>query len=876
VVTPADTLSEENNMSESNVLTKALTETVLTRRSFLKWSAALGGTAALAGGLSYGLKAAETAAVAAAGEGEWITAACWHNCGGQRCLLKAQVLDGVVQRVKTDDTHPDSADYPQLRACARGRSQQQQVFGADRLKYPMKRAHWQPGGGDKSLRGKDEWVRITWDEALDILASELKRIKGQYGNEGILELGGFLSRPMQLFGGAVGSWGTTSWGTWYYTGPKTGLGDGLNLTSNNDRLDLRKSDLIIIWGGNPAWSSQGNSMSFYLAAKKAGARFIFIDPLYNDSAMVLADEWVPVRPSTDHALALGIAHTLLVEDDPALNPLIDWDFLDRCTIGFDADHMPEGADPKENFKDYVLGTHDGQPKTPEWAATICGVHPDKIRGLARQIGSTPRVALLTAWAPARTNNSDSWPQIFMTLGAMTGHIGQPGRMTGVSCWERTANGGDFLVGSGGSGVPKIEAEAINVKINNNQLWDAILEGHYTAGPNDVRPINIQMIMHDGGSALNQKVGMTKGIAAHRQVEFVVTSNFVPSTNAIYSDLVLPVTTQWERAGYLKGNREHLIWARTVTAPLGEAHDDEWIAVELAKRLGVDASLIAPLSPRQQVFNQLAGAWVVKADGVEREPLLTITADDIAEWGVEGAPQQGRITLQAFKEQGIFAVPRSEGDNLGYIAHAAFRQDPVANPLKSISGKLEIYCQDLVDFVKNSGFNEIRPIPAYMKVTEGYEDTFSDWDNKIKGDYPLQLFTIHYRRRSHSMLDSVPWLREAFPQEFMMNPADAAARGIRDGDHVLITSRHGQVLRPVLLLQALMPGVVTLGEGAWAQVDPASGIDIAGATNTLNGAIATGQGHQGWNSCNVQVQKYEGPIDLKPDATWAPRTPITEA
>ena len=156
-------------------------------------------------------------------------------------------------------------------------------------------------------------------------------------------------------GGAVKTWGTTSWGTWYYTGPMIGLGDGFSATSHNDRVNMRKSDLIVLFGGNPAWSAQGNNMNYYLDAKKAGAKFIFLDPLYNDSAMILADDWVPVRPGTDHALVLGMAHTLLVEDDPENDPLIDWDFLNRCTVGFDENHMPEGADPKENFKDYVLG-----------------------------------------------------------------------------------------------------------------------------------------------------------------------------------------------------------------------------------------------------------------------------------------------------------------------------------------------------------------------------------------------------------------------------------------------------------------------------------------------------------------------------------------
>ncbi|MBI4787477.1 MAG: molybdopterin-dependent oxidoreductase, partial [Chloroflexi bacterium] len=170
-------------MSEQNFLTRVLTDTVLSRRSFLKWSAVLGGTAALApNGLKIGLQPTTAAAApAAVSTGKWVAAACWLNCGG-RNLNKAYVVDGVVVRQKTDDTHPDSPDFPQQRGCARGRSQRMRAFGADRLKYPMKRKNWAPGGGNKELRGKDEWVRISWDAALDILASEIKRIKEKYGN----------------------------------------------------------------------------------------------------------------------------------------------------------------------------------------------------------------------------------------------------------------------------------------------------------------------------------------------------------------------------------------------------------------------------------------------------------------------------------------------------------------------------------------------------------------------------------------------------------------------------------------------------------------------------------------------------------------------
>jgi anaerobic dimethyl sulfoxide reductase subunit A len=280
-----------------------------------------------------------------------------------------------------------------------------------------------------------------------------------------------------------------------------------------------------------------------------------------------------------------------------------------------------------------------------------------------------------------------------------------------------------------------------------------------------------------------------------------------------------------------------------------------------------------------MFNRLAGAWVMNENG-EQEPLLTITADDIAEMDVDGDPQNGRITLQEYKEMGVYSVPREKGDAFTYIAHKEFREDPDANPLEhswagTPSGKLEIHCQSLAEFVASKGFDTIDPIPTYNPAIEGYEDTFSDWEGKVKGEYPLQLFTIHYRRRSHSIFDNVPWLRELFPQEFIMNPIDAEALGITHGDTAKITSRHGAVLRPVFLTPRMMPGVVALGEGAWAEIDEETGIDIAGATNTLNGAIPTGQGHQGWNTCNVKVERYGGPDALEPDVTWPRRIPFKE-
>lgn len=868
-------------MSEKNFITKALTENVLSRRSFMKWSAALGGAAALAGGMNYGLKAVEAASDKAESEGEWIPAACWHNCGG-RCLIKAHVVDGVVTRVKTDDTHEDDPDYPQQRGCARGRSQRMQTFAMDRLKYPMKRKHWEPGGGQKELRGKDEWERISWEEALDLVASEFKRVKEKYGNKAILSK----NNPSWLaaYGGNMTIWGTTSSGSWPQVSKKMLGATGYWGASTNDRLDIRNSKLIVLWGTNPAWSSGGSPTYNFLQAKKAGAKIIVVDPFYTDTAIVLADEWIPVRPATDTALLLGIAYYMIT------NNLQDQAFLDQYASGFDADHMPKDADPKDNFKDYVLGTYDNTPKTPEWASNICGTSPDVIKHLAQEIATTKPMTFVSTSAPSRTYNGEQFCQTFLTVGWMTGNVGLPGAMVSDNQHSTSSYGGPNLVRAGGKGVKSVAnplfsqptwfgPDPSNTEWYGfvwDETWDAVVTGKYTASIRGKQDCDIKLISHLGlGAALNQGTNLMRGIEAHRKVEFVVTSSSFYTTNAKYSDIVLPVTTLWEREGGLNsGNPEALLVYNKIVDPLYEAKDDDWIESEIAKRLGLNVDELFPLSAKQQFFNQLAGSTVIKNDASDYEPLLTITADDIAEWGVTGEPQTGRITLKEFLEKGEYQVPRKPGDNFGFIAYKAYREDPEANPLKTTSGKFEIYCPDLSKTIGMYGWTTLPAIPEYNPPKEGYEETFSDWDKQVKGEYPMQLITIHYSRRSHSTLDNVTWLREAFPQELWMNNVDAEKLGIKTGDIVKVSSMHGVVVRPVSVTPRVTPGVTLLGEGAWAEIDETTGFDLAGATNTLDGGNPTGQGVQAYNSCIVKVEKYNQP--LAPDAKWPQRNPLKEA
>jgi len=179
-----------------------------------------------------------------------------------------------------------------------------------------------------------------------------------------------------------------------------------------------------------------------------------------------------------------------------------------------------------------------------------------------------------------------------------------------------------------------------------------------------------------------------------------------------------------------------------------------------------------------------------------------------------------------------------------LRSSRFRENPEKYPLDTETGKFEIYSRALAEKIKSFGWTQVEPIPVYQPAAEGYEATFEDWATKKKGPYPLQLYTIHYMRRSHTVFDNIPWLREAFPSPLFMNPKDAEERGIRNGDTVLITSRHGKTLRPVQLTERIMPGVVSLPHGAWVEMDEALGIDKAGADNVINGAIPTGKARLG--------------------------------
>ncbi|MEC4176439.1 molybdopterin-dependent oxidoreductase [Adlercreutzia sp. R7] len=851
----------------------------LTRRRFLKGSAAAavsaGAFASLAACTPQGAGDGELAATdgGAVDGGTWISAACWHNCGG-RCVNRVLVKDGKPVRQGSDTSHEDSFEWLQQRGCPRGRSQQQQCFGEDRLKYPMKRKSWQPGGGEAShgdLRGRDEWERISWDEAIDLIAGEVERIYGTYGPRAVIaNYGPGVDTVLAKMGGYISISDTSSCGVYAFNMTSLGL-PGCDLGETNDRFDNKNAETIVLMGGNSAWSSGGSTMNNFNEAKDAGVQFVYVGPSYNATAAYFDARWVPVYPGTDTAFLLGVAYEMIQQG------VVDQEFLDKYCVGFDAAHMPADAKLDENFKDYLMGAYDGTPKTAEWASVICGTPVDDIKWFAETIGKDHAVMLLHNYALARCSSADNVPQLFMTVGAMGGHMGKSGHACGGAYKTFAGTNGPELAYYGDSGGAWVE-NPITDSISAPLLWQSILDGSFNSTgfayseefhAQDIKQADIKYLSFEGSSMVQCTPDATTAIEAIRSMELVTCSSHFFNAQAKYADIVLPITTEWERVGGFPGHqrsRETVIVYTQVTDPLFEAKTDQEIGMMLSDRLGLPTAEMWPLSEKQQFFNQILGAGYMDETG-EYVPLVTVTQEDIDQWGCEGEPQEGAVELAKFLSDGCFTVRRSEGDSYGYIGYADYIADPEANPRPSASGKFEIYCQYKADTLNSMGYSPdgtFKPYPTYVEAPEGREGMFAD--RAVGGapsEYPFIVYNPHYLRRAHPVLDNAPWLREAWPNPVFISATDAAARGVADGDTVRVYNAHGSTLRTASVTEILMPGCVGLPHGAWMDYDEDEGVDRAGMDNMLCGSVTSGMGTSGYNNYNCNFEKYDGEA-LVPD------------
>ncbi|UCD85655.1 MAG: molybdopterin-dependent oxidoreductase [Deltaproteobacteria bacterium] len=716
---------------------------------------------------------------------------CASHCGGT-CLLRVHVKDGVITRVETDD-----GEEPQLRACMRGRALRQRVYAPNRVLYPMKR---------KGERGEGKFERISWDEALDKVAAELKRVRENYGPKSILflpmagDLGSLhsimtIDRLLSLAGGYTTWWGTTS----FHGGVFASFLTYGTVFCSNTRNDLPNSRLIIMWGWNPAITQTGTNTAWFLArAKEGGTRIIAVDPCYGDTAAAFAEEWIPIKPGTDAAMAIAMAYVMIQEN------LHDQKFLDTYTVGFD------------KFREYVLGSEDGVAKTPTWAEAITGMPTATIERLARDYATTKPAALMSGIAPGRTTYGEQFHRATITLAAMTGNVGRSGGDAGARAWESILGGYPYKAMGLGAAIPftfnpvedltKSDGVILGYtypKIHYTRVADAILKGKAGGYPADYK-----MAFIVNCDYLNSLPNINKSVKALKELEFVVVEEQFMNTTARYADIILPTSTFVEREDIVFGvGMAYCGPQRKIIEPIVESKPHNDIAKALAVKMGID-----------------------NYDEETEEDRLKQLADmvDIPDY-------------ELFKEKGVHWIERSEP----YVAFKQQIEDPKKHPFTTPSGKIEIYSQQIADI--NNPL--IPPIPKYLEAWEGPNDPLAK-------KYPVQLITNHCKRRSNSQFDTFPWLRELVPQVISISVKDAEFRGIKDGDMVRVFNDRGETVLPARVTQRILPGVANLPEGAWYNPDE-KGIDRAGSANILTRDEPSPAGSFPYNSVLVQIEKVEG-------------------
>lgn len=714
---------------------------------------------------------------------------CNSNCGG-RCHLKAHVRDGVVIRITTDES-PDDPDVPQLRACLRGRALRSRLYDPNRLKHPLKRV---------GARGEDRFERISWNEAIELVATNLERslqrhgpnsVYIQYGtgDQGVVRGRESAQRLMNLLGGFLDYYNNYSSACLMCTAPFiTGYRD------TSSYATLPDSKLLILNGFNPADTIFETNSNYYLArAKEAGARIVVIDPRLTETAATFADEWLPIRPTTDTALFLAMAHVLITEK------LIDQQFLDRYCIGFDEQHMPIGSEGP-SFRSYVLGAEGGRPKTPEWAAEICGVDARAIRQLAREYGTLKPAQLLQGLGPQRHAHGEQSVRAGIALACMTANLGLPGGGWGGGEGERRVG---IAVPSLPTGVNPVKA-----RIPVFQWTDAVVRGVEMTAADGVEngPLtsNIKCIFNLASNMLvNQHADVNRTVRMlrdERLVDFIVTSDQFLTPSAKFSDLVLPSDHSFERndVGVPWSGDNYIVFGNKAVSPPGECRHDYWWISRVAERLGVGHAFTAGKDEEGWLRQLLAEAR-------DRDP-----------------------ELPSYEELSRIGFYRKRCEP--HVAFADEIREPDRYPFPTPSGKIELFSQTLAA-MKHP---EIPAVAEYLDASEGPQD-------RLANKYPLQCIGPHSKRRTHSMFDENTWMEQAEPQRMSINPSDALARRIIDNDRVRVFNDRGALLATARVTARIRPGVISIPQGAWYTPDR-NGVCQRGCVNVLTSQKPTPLAH----------------------------------
>jgi trimethylamine-N-oxide reductase (cytochrome c) len=830
------------------------------------------------------------------------------------------VKDGKI--VRTTPIDFDDKDAPSWTIKARGKeftpprratvpayslSWKSMIDSRERNLYPMKRVDFDPNGErNPQKRGISGYERISWDEALDIVSSEFKRVKRDHGSGAIAlshgshhnwgNVGYYLSALYRFFN-AVGftrvvhnpdSWEGWYWGGVHHWGHSMRLGNPEPFGQVEDCL--KNAEMVVFWSSDPEATNglyagyEGTIRRQW--AKDLGIKFVHIDPHWNQTAGHFGGKWIAPRPGTDPALAQALCHVWITED------LYDKDFVERRTTGFD------------EWAEYIMGSKDGTAKTPEWAERETGVPAREIRALAREWGN--KKTYLGAGGlgggfggACRTATGAQWARMMVLLMAMQG-LGKPGVNFGnlqqgapldYTFWfPGYAEGGisGDLTFTGGALVtyPRMphvmSMNPVKQAIPRLQLPDAILHGAaegYLTDPTSMTGqfINfkypapghskIQILYKYGGASIGTMNNSNRWVEMYRSdnLPFVVSQSIWFEGETKFADIILPACTNFERwdigewasAGGYGHQFYNQVNHRTVTLqakcqePAGESKSDYQIFQDLGNKLGLGVYFTEGCS---------------ELDWVKR----IFDASDVSK----------QISWREFCRKGYFVVPPDEPEARAPTAFRWFnegRKKDVPEPhplpgdyseeflegLQTQSGKIEFIPESLKKFDDP----ERPPLNTYMPSWEGTQTT------ELFEKYPIQLVSSHSRYSFHtlgdgkdSVINDIQDHRTLIDGYYYwiarINTADAKARGIRNGELVRLYNDRGSVICAAYVTERLRPGVVQSYESS-ANYDPVGEpgktTDRGGCVNNLTNqrSQSAKSSSMAPNACLIEVEPFTG-------------------
>ncbi|MBT0882257.1 molybdopterin-dependent oxidoreductase [Campylobacter sp. 2018MI13] len=848
---------------------------MLNRRSFLKGSAAVGAMSFA----PINVLGAESKAVASGlvKNGEVVTGAHWG-------ILKLTIKDGKVVKSEPFDANQTKNLKNDLQHYT------SDLVYANRVKYPYVRKSFleNPLDNKPELRGKDEWVRVSWDKALKLVAESLKRTYDEKGANGIFA-GSYgwkssgnvhnsrilLHRFMNLTGGFVGSLGDYSTGASQVIMPHVVGSIEVYEQQTNLDLVLENTKVIVIWGANPidtlkiAWTvTDGEGRAYMEKIKESKIKVICIDPRASSTVKFFEGkgEWLAPRPNTDVAMMMGMA-TYLID-----NKLYDAEFMENYTIGFD------------KFSDYLMGKTDGVKKDSKWAENICGIKASVIENLAKELRENLSL-VMSGWGMQRAHHGEQPHWMLVTLCAMLGHIGKDGGGFGLSyhysnggvattnapivgginasmngLWDKGVfkgvkqgtfdKNGKFIPGNSGAGenLPEWLSKTSDNEIPVARIADMLLNPGKTIDHNGkkITYSDIDFVYWVGGNPFVHHQDLKTLKKAWQKLKTVVVNEIYWTPTARMADILLPTTSQYERNDIsMSGDYSnmHIVPMKAAVMPVEESKDDMQIFVELAKVYGTLCAISKGASEKDAAMlaTKLVNAYTENQ-----------TPEQMIEKYYNAAKKSTSVEMPEFKEfwENNKALKfEASQDAYEFVRFKDFVEDPILNPLGTPSGLIEIYSET----IEKMNYKDCKAHPMWFEPIE--------WLGMKEKSAEFHMISPHPTSRLHSQLCHTS-LRETYAvnghEPILINSEDAKAKGIKNGDLVEVFNARGKVIAGAVVSNDVLKGVVVLQEGGW--YDPDDNNDCKyGCANVLTIDIPTSELANGniSHTALVNIKKFEG-------------------